>query len=709
MAADAPVKIEADSLAYDSARDLYTAEGDVVITYAAGTLSAASVAYDRKSNSAKAEGGAFLKMDEDYLQGERIEVNVENKTGVAYNAKAFYARNHFYIQAAKIEKTGENTYRMEAPSATTCDGESPDWQLRGSRMGVTVEGYGWVTHARLLIKGVPVFYTPIIAFPAKTKRQTGFLFPYLAYSRNKDGFDIELPFFWAISPQTDATLYSRYIEKRGYKQGAEFRFTAGNRFYGTLYGDFLEDTKHITESIDAGLSRDWQETRRRWSYAINTQAAFDPEFYIRTDLHKVSDAWYFRDFNAHNYYLSHAADTDDDPFKRISFTGNESLRFLESQARLFKGWNNVNVIARASSVDDFSQVYNDRTLQKYPEVLLTGIRQPVFSTPLYAAFAGTYDYFYRREGDRGHYIDVAPTLSLPLKLSNYAIMTPYLTARETYWQRDDEQAVAGEKSSERTSFNAGVSLGSRLSRVFNVRILGWDKLRHDIRPEILYAYSPAVRDGNLPDYLPRLGSLLETFVSSTAAPASAFPEQNAVAWALTQTLTARKPTLEASEYLDIMRFKVYSAYDIGQAGKDWTGEGAERRPLSNFGLELDVRPHPYLSFSARNKYSVYNGWKEMNYDLGLSDSRGDRLSVGYRYTLDAIEEINLGLKAVITNRFSASFGARLDLFNDRNVETSAGLLFMEQCWGVGVDYVKTHDDERVMLKLSLTGLGMFGI
>ncbi len=710
--ASTPVKIEADSLSYDQARDVYLAEGNVVITYGEGVLKAASVEFDRKSNLATAQGGAFLKMAEDTLAGDKITVNVEDKTGVAYQSKAFYARNHFYIRGDKIEKTGENTYSIDQPVATTCDGENPDWRIAGSKMKVTVEGYGWVTHARLAVKGVPIFYTPFIAFPAKTKRQTGFLFPYLAYSRDKDGVDIELPFFWAIHPQLDATLYSRYIEKRGYKQGAELRYFLGSQSFGALYGDYLEDNKHITESGDTVLARDWRDTHKRWSYYVNTETKYDEQFYLRTDVQRVSDAWYFRDFSAHNYYLSHFAASDDDPFKRVAFQGNESLRFLESSARLFKGWNNYNVMARVSSVDDFAQNGNDRVLQKYPEILLTGIKQPLFSTPVFFGFAGAYDYFYRREGDRGHYVDIAPTLSLPVNLSNYLSITPQITVRETYWSRDDDQARADNRSGDRTFYNAGLTVGSRLYRVFDAGIFNWDKIRHDIRPEILYSYIPYVRQENVPGYLPRFGSFLESFTFFASPGTTAFYEQNAVAWALTNTLTARlkgKAPNSAAGYLEVLRFKLFQSYDINEAKKDMAGSTDERRPLSDFGLELDINPHPYLSFAARNKYSVYNGWKEMNYDLGLGDWRGDRLSVGYRYTLDAIEEFNAELRAIITARLSGRAAVRLDRINDRIVENAVGLFWAEQCWGVGVDYLKTHDDERFMLKVTLSGLAMFGI
>ena len=708
--ADAPVKIEADNLSYDNERDVYSAQGNVVITYGDGILTAANVEFDRRNNLATAEGGAFLKMAGDSLAGDKIVVNVQDKTGTAYNAKAFYARNHFYIKGDRIEKTGENSYRIEKPLATTCDGDNPDWQLAGSEMSVTVEGYGWVKNARFLTKGVPVVYAPIIAFPAKTKRQTGLLFPYLAYSKDKNGMDVEIPFFWAINSQMDATFYSRYIEKRGFKEGAEFRYFAGSKSFGTLYGDYMEDNKRVTETIDNTLSRDWQEMRRRWSFMANHQTNFDSQFYVRADLRRVSDAWYFRDFNAHNYYLTHYAGSEEDPFRKIPFQGNESLRSLESSARVFKGWNNYNVMARVSSTDDFAVNNNDRTLQQYPEIVLTGIKQPLFSTPVYLEFAGRYDYFYRGEGHRGHYVDFAPTVSLPFNISSYAKVTPQLTVREIYWSREDDAADSENKSGSRTIYNAGLTVSSRLSRVFDVSILNWDKVRHEIKPEFFYSYTPGVRQDNIPDYLPKINSLLDPFTSFSINNTNIFTEQNALAWSLTNTVTARvKDKTGMGNYLELFRFKLFQVYDINEAKKEMAGSTGDRRPISDIGMELDLKPHPYLFFAARNKYSPYSGWKEMNYDLGISDRRGDKLTFGYRYTRDSIEEINLDLKAVITERLSGQFVIRLDQFNNKTVESTVGLTYTEQCWGIGVAYTKTHDDERIMLKISLTGLGMLGI
>ncbi len=709
MPGDAPVKIEADELSYDQERDLYVAQGNVAITYGDGVLTAARAEYNRKSNLATAEGNALLRMAQDSLAGDKIVVNVEDKTGVAYNSKAFYARNHFYIRGSRIEKTGESTYFIEEPVATTCDGDKPDWEIAGHSMNVTLEGYGLMKDARLKARHLPVFYTPLVAFPAKTKRQSGFLFPYLGYSKDKDGLDIEIPFFWAIDPRKDATFFSRYMEKRGYKQGVEFRYYAGEKSFGTLYGDFMEDNRQVTETAAVGSqSRDWQGMHRRWSYYLNHQTNFDSQFYVRTDLRRVSDSWYFRDFNAHNYYLSNYAVSEKDPFRKVPFQGNESLPSLESSARIYKGWNNFSLMARVNSTDDFSAVNNDRTLQQYPEIVFTGIKQPFLSTPLYYEWTGNYDYFYRGEGQKGHYVDVAPTISLPFNVSRFAKVTPQITLREVYWNRDDSQANSDNKSGNRTVYNAGLSISSRISRVFAVKIQNLDKIKHEIKPEIFYSYIPEVNQDNLPDFIPWVNSFMANSLSSNIGYTNALTEQNAVAWALTNTLTARaKNKSGANSYIELLRFKLFQMYDINEAKKDMAGSNTERRPVSDLGIELDLKPHPYVAFAARNKYNPYVGWKEMNYDLGLSDWRGDHLTLGYRYTLDYLEEINMLLKVNLIRGFSGNLGLRLDRFNDRTVENTVGVAYRTQCWGVGVDYTKTYDDERFMLKFSLAGLGVF--
>ncbi len=307
---------------------------------------------------------------------------------------------------------------------------------------------------------------------------------------------------------------------------------------------------------------------------------------------------------------------------------------------------------------------------------------------MYYELTGTYDNYYRGEGQKGHLFDFNPAISLPINLAGYAKITPQFAFKETAWIREDNEALSDKKSGGRTLYTASVNVSSQISRIFNFNVLNWEKIRHEIKPEVSYAYTPNVSQDNIPDYMPPI------------------TEQNAVIWALTNTLMAKVRDEEAAyTYLEFLRLKLFQAYDINEAKKNLDGVVAPKRPFSDIGIEFDLNPHKYLSFMARNKYNVYSGWKEMNYDLNIKDWRGDMLTVGYRNTIDSIEEINVNLKAMVTSNIAANYLLRRDQFHSRTVENTVGLTYYSQCWSLGLDYSQTDGDSRFLLKISLVGLG----
>jgi len=122
-------------------------------------------------------------------------------------------------------------------------------------------------------------------------------------------------------------------------------------------------------------------------------------------------------------------------------------------------------------------------------------------------------------------------------------------------------------------------------------------------------------------------------------------DQNSVTYAITNTIMARYKEKGGKRYAEILRLKLAQTYNIKESNRDAIADGTSRRPLSDINVELDFKPVPYLSFAARNIFSVYNTtWTQANYDLGLSDTRGDAAIVTYRYTQNTIEETNLILK-----------------------------------------------------------------
>ncbi len=700
-----PVHIEADSLSYEQDTDTYHAEGEVIIRYAGNILTSDSAALNSKTDEAFAQGQVVLKSKQDVMSGSRMKMHMPSQTGVLEEGQVFIAETHFYIKGDLIEKRGEATYHVVNGQATTCDGDAPDWRLTGKTMNVTTDGYGTVTHGQFYAGKAPVIYTPFLLFPAKTERQSGFLFPHrMSYSQDKLGWDLGIPFFWAISKDMDATFYQRYMSERGFQEGAEFRY-ATNSTKGVLYGDFLNDSKKITET-SGNLSRDWQTNQQRWSLYWNQETSFDPTFYFRSDVAKVSDNWYLKDFTSYNYFLANYSLDQTNPFKRVAFVGDEALPSLVSTLRLVKSWKLFNLTALVQDTKDLTVASNDGTLQKYPEVTLTGAKAPLFGSPVNYEIASIYDYFYRGVGQKGQSLDINPTLTLPFNAGDYFQLTPFGGVQGTFWWRDDNVDDGLAKMGDREIYRVGANLTSEIHRVFNIGGVGLNRIRHGIQPEVTYMYVPHPRENSLPNYVGSLAyvpNTLQTLQSGMPNYAAAVTEQNTVTYGLTNTLTAKYLDKAGNAmYREFLRFKLSQAYDIKAAAADTLPLGTERQTFSNIALELDFKPVTYFSFSARNQYSVYTmNWYQANYDLGVSDWRGDTANVIYRYTQttgtiqnaqtnqitqNGIEEINLLLAAPVTKSLALNLNFKRDLLNGRNIETTYGFTYKRQCWNVGFKY-----------------------
>lgn len=686
-----PITIEASSIYYDREEDTFHAKGDVIIKFSQGFLKADSVFLNKKTNDSSAEGNVTIMSGSDTLEGDKVEYNIERKTGVIHNGRTFITKNHFYLKGSKIEKRGDATYRIYDAAATTCDGDFPDWRLMGSELNVTIDGYGTLKHGRFLVGDIPVFYLPYLIFPAKTTRQSGFLIPKISHSQNKLGWDIEVPFFLAISESADATFFQRYMDKRGFKEGIELRYFLGKDSFGTFYGDFINDTGRIKETA-GNFSRDWQTDQKRWSIYFNHETTFNQSLYLRTDIKKVSDRWYFKDFTSGNYYLDNFSTDPNQKFRRVSFVGDESLGSLDSTVRMVKNWPLYNLTALVRSTDDFAKASNDTTLQKYPEITLVAIKRPVYNTPLYVEFAASYNYLYRSEGQKGHMYDFQPVISLPFSLSDYVRITPKIKLNGTYWDRDDNPNYSFSKRGSRFIYDMETNLVTDLHRIYEINTLSIGKIKHNIRPEITYSYIPDVSQNDLPDFTANI------------------LKRQILTYSLTNTLLASTMEREGKRsYHEILRFKLSQTYDINEAIREENVSSKSKRPFGDINMELDFHPFRYISFSARNLFNVNSGeWKQTNYDMKLSDWRGDSATLGYRYTQSALEEINLSLQAVITKSFDLTYLLRRNELEKKTLENTYGITYKKQCWSIEVKYSETEDDKRYTVAFSLFGFGKVG-
>lgn len=113
---------------------------------------------------------------------------------------------------------------LEGSTFTTCPTENPAWQMSAEEISLSEdEAWGEAWHAKFELFGVPVLYVPYINFPVTDERKSGFLFPTFGSSQ-KNGFEIEIPYYINIAPNMDATVTPRYMAERGLQLQGEYRF-----------------------------------------------------------------------------------------------------------------------------------------------------------------------------------------------------------------------------------------------------------------------------------------------------------------------------------------------------------------------------------------------------------------------------------------------------------------------------------------------------
>src|SRR6202008_1853594 len=99
----------------------------------------------------------------------------------------------------------------------------PRWQVKGMRIiHDQIDKMLYFENAQLEFFGVPMAYLPYFSTPDPTvKRKSGFLMPGFTEAAGY-GFGVDIPYYWAIAPDMDATFTPRITSRQGVLLQAEF-------------------------------------------------------------------------------------------------------------------------------------------------------------------------------------------------------------------------------------------------------------------------------------------------------------------------------------------------------------------------------------------------------------------------------------------------------------------------------------------------------
>ncbi|MFZ1985881.1 MAG: LPS assembly protein LptD, partial [Desulfatitalea sp.] len=704
--------VSADRLSYDPKTDEYTAEGNVTVTREGRTLTADMMRLNQTSRQAWAEGHVRLLSGQDTLTGKSLQMNLDNETGTLTEGSVFLSENHFYLSGREIQKTGPESYRIKDASLTSCDGPDPDWHITGKDLKVTIEGYGFITHAALWAEKVPVIYTPYLAFPVKLKRQSGLLTPEFGLS-DRRGQEYLQPLFWAINDSMDATFFAHYMSERGTRLGGEYRYVAGEHARGTLMADGFEDRQ-----VDDGLL----DHSQRWGYTSDgalrpnqdrywVRAKVDQNLPVgmtaKLDLDVVSDQDYLKEFQDGANGFDKTRDYFLKTFGRDIDDYNDGVRL--NQLNLNRLWSNYTFNADARWYDDVVKRRTggpDDTLQNLPELALDGTKQKIAGTPVYFDLLSDYSHFYRQEGTRGQRADLYPRIYYPTRLFNAVFVEPSAGIRQTAWHIDQWEATPAEDRDDyyRSIYDLKLDTSTDFFRVFSIDTAGCDRLKHGIKPQLIYEYIPDTDQEETAQFDFDELDVIEA--------------QNRITFALTNTLTARTPRPAEAEakgpgatYIPFVRFKLAESFDINKHKQD------DPRPFSDLLAELGITPGRYLRLDGDALWRPYDG-RFYGYNAGvrLWDLRDDVIGVGYRFTREEPEVNVAGVESIVLLgllKVTQAWGLRghyeRNIEDKRLIETGVGLSYRAQCWGVDLDAKEEEEHNRsIAFMVHLTGLGTIG-
>ncbi len=291
--------VEAGTIIYDYEKKVYEADENVRVTSVERSIQADWALLDTQKQQVELKGKVLMRFGNNWLQGDHVIWNLDSETGWVDGGMVYFAENHFYVEGKSITKTGPNTYDLKDGFLTSCNPADADWKIRYGHMEVEMGGYAWIKHTSFWARKVPLLYTPLLGLPVKQERQSGLLLPWFGMS-TLNGVEGELPFYWAIRQDMDATFYGRMMQKRGWMSGLEYRLNNEKFGEGTLQFNYLNDQADAAYEAEQGYPL---ETRNRFWVRSRYNLNLPSQISAKLDVDVVSDSNYLKEFVGRFYVV----------------------------------------------------------------------------------------------------------------------------------------------------------------------------------------------------------------------------------------------------------------------------------------------------------------------------------------------------------------------------------------------------------------------
>jgi LPS-assembly protein len=691
-AQEAAVELEAGGIAYRRRHDLVDAVGNVIVVRGEQRVEADQLSYDRRSEVITSPGATYLAYPQLRLAGAGAEINLATEQG--------------RIDAPRFRLSGPLNARGLADTAyvvtprrtayrdivyTTCPPGSNAWSLRADKLKLDQQsGLGIARDARLKIRGVPVFYTPYLQFPIDDRRRSGLLVPSFG-SSEANGLELELPYYWNIAPNMDATITPRFLSERGLVLGGEFRYLT-RADSGVLRAEVLPDDR----SFDEG-------DRLRWAFGAEQQGRWLDRLYTSVDFSAVSDDDYLED-------LGNGIDAT-------------STRRLEQRAGVTyagQGWSLATQLSGFQTLDDAIAPAN-RPYGRLPQVLFR--INPRELLPRHggrylgrptAGLDAEYNFFDHNHLVHGQRFTLTPLLTWPLRRS-YGHLIP--TAR-LYLARYDLTDTPGGVPDDPGHAIPSLDVDGKLIFERPANWFGTASIQ-TLEPRLYYLYTPFEDQSDTPVF----DSSELDFGFANLFRSNRFTGRDRIGDANQVTAGVSSRLLDGASGAELFRLSLGQIYYFADR-RVQIREPVQTQDRSPYAGELSARLFDNwfgrASFEWDPEADTDDAWQRRTLRLEYRDAAERVMNLAYRTDLTAANPENRYEDTDMS--FRLPFGEHMEmvgrwLYSVRHNETMdavAGVAFGQCCWRlrlVGRHFKRRPGDAAstsVMLQLELAGLGAVG-
>lgn len=562
--------------------------------------------------------------------------------------------------AQKVSFEGEHKKVLKSARYTTCEVDQDDWYIKASDMEIdTYTKRASAYNARVEFMGVPLLYTPWIDFSYLNQRKSGFLSPTIG-TTSRSGFEVQIPYYWNIAPEMDATLGVRVLSKRGIQLQGEFRYL-NEMFNGVNNVEFLPSDNNT------GENRYYMSLTHAHSFGNGWSGGY---YYER-----VSDDEYFSELDT-----------------RITVTSRVNLAQQAYINYADEIWSFNGLIQKYQTLDKLSFPY-----ERLPQLTLSGDKDWDWAnTRLYAQWVS----FDRKKDEpfrlaignnsaletnvTGNRFTLYPSISFPFERP-YGYIKPKIGIHYTSYALDDESwAFRNELGNvfQRGSYKSDnrtlpiFSLDSGLYFDREVRVVN-NRYTQTLEPRLFYVYIPYKDQSMFPifdtaDADLNIGSL---FLENQFTGNDRINDANQLSLALTTRMIDARTGQQRLAAMIGQRF-YFSDQKV-------TMPGAKKRTNNSSDIVTAVTAR------LTNHWNIDAGWQyntdrsatvKSNISARYNPEPGKVLNLGYRYTEDRLEQIDISGQWPLAPGWYGIGRWNYSFFENQPIEGIVGLEYDAGCW-----------------------------